>query len=419
MVLEARRLVDSAKEGDDTMDEEQKMDKAKIASLQSFGYNEAAELVYGTSDIGAWKARHQKPASPEQLNRYTASSALHAVHDDTARLAVVGVGVSSSQNASATATATTTATTAPSVTDATKASLATTPHTTKTSLISNVCCQDVENDDINNNSNKNNDDDDDDDDVATVTSKTKNLFAARPESEAEPTGTTIVAPPLLHLIDQYTNNSISKNASSSSASQFPVTAVMTVSDRAYAGQYETGDLSGPAVMAAIQSLTGLLDLEFVTVVVPDDNAAIQAKLKILSNQGVDLILTTGGTGFSPRDVTPEATADAVDYELTSLMAWVATSVGMLQQQQQQQQLQQQRESDAATTAAGTPPNVPPPPIPIVTLSRGTAGILNTTVIANLPGNPQAAAEIMPILLPLLLHAVSDLHLVTPEILHIG
>jgi molybdopterin adenylyltransferase len=125
-----------------------------------------------------------------------------------------------------------------------------------------------------------------------------------------------------------------------------------------------------------------------------------------------LILTTGGTGFSPRDVTPEATADAVDYELTSLMPWVATAVGT-QQQAQYEREQEQRRQLVPESKSKTWPG------PTTTLSRGTAGILNTTVIANLPGNPQAVAEIMPVLLPLLLQAVAELHLVTPEILHIG
>jgi molybdenum cofactor synthesis domain-containing protein len=149
------------------------------------------------------------------------------------------------------------------------------------------------------------------------------------------------------------------------------------------------DEGGPAVVSAIRNVPGVpSDLDFVMVMVPDDSAAIQAKIRTLADQGVDLIVTTGGTGFAARDVTPEATADVVDYELSSLIAF-------------------------CTTICAEQHN------PLQTLSRGTAGILNQTVIANLPGNPHSVQEIIPVLLPLLLHAVADVHNVTPEILHIG
>jgi molybdopterin adenylyltransferase len=169
--------------------------------------------------------------------------------------------------------------------------------------------------------------------------------------------------------------------------QFPVTAILTVSDRAYAGVYP--DEGGPAVATAIRSVAGVpSDLDFVMVMVPDDAAAIQAKLQTLADQGVDLIWTTGGTGLAPRDVTPEATAEVVDYELSSLVAFCMT-------------LCAER-------------------YPHQTLSRGTAGILNSqTVVCNLPGHPKSIAEMMPIVLPLILHVVADVQHVTPEILHIG
>lgn len=154
-------------------------------------------------------------------------------------------------------------------------------------------------------------------------------------------------------------------------------AVLTVSDRASQGAYATGDLSGPAVVEAVQELLrNNSDCEVTTSIVPDDTERIQAQLNLWKDQ-VHLILTTGGTGFSPRDVTPEATKQVLDTELPGLMAFVTTECSQIQ--------------------------------PLASLSRGTAGILgNSTVVANLPGNPKGVQEMMPILLPLLLNMVVEL-----------
>lgn len=85
----------------------------------------------------------------------------------------------------------------------------------------------------------------------------------------------------------------------------------------------------------------------------------------------------GGTGFAPRDVTPEATKSILDSELGSLMPLVL---------------------QAAAINTGKP---------LATLSRATAGIRNETVVANLPGNPTGIEEILPVLFPRLLHALVD------------
>jgi molybdopterin adenylyltransferase len=401
MVLEARQMVDEGKVGTTGADDADIL--ARTQALNAFGYEQAAHLVYGMT-VDTWKQRHQKKATSEQLARYEASSSLHALHNSN-YLAVRVPGAVDAESLEPSPLPRT----AQPPTEA--ASLTAVSPVTAPKLSSNVCCQE---------------DDDDDDDVATVTSAMP--LSRRFGGAAVPT-TTATTTTTAHTQSATMAVSAPEPATSSTVAatvvepsrvdlatlpnqQFPVTAILTVSDRAFAGVYETGDLSGPAVIAAIQSLTGLYDLDFITVLVPDDNAAIQAKLKILANQKVDLILTTGGTGFSPRDVTPEATADAVDYELTSLMPWVATAVGT-QQQAQYEREQEQRRQLVPESKSKTWPG------PTTTLSRGTAGILNTTVIANLPGNPQAVAEIMPVLLPLLLQAVAELHLVTPEILHIG
>ena len=156
--------------------------------------------------------------------------------------------------------------------------------------------------------------------------------------------------------------------------------ILTVSDRAAANEYETGDLSGPAVEEAVVStLKTLGDDVSCTIVkkaiVPDNADAIQAALLKMCNE-CNLILTTGGTGFAPRDVTPEATAGILDKECRGLLSFITTECSQQQ--------------------------------PLASLSRGTAGIRGNTLIANLPGNPKGVGEIVPILLPILLHAISDL-----------
>jgi molybdenum cofactor synthesis domain-containing protein len=151
--------------------------------------------------------------------------------------------------------------------------------------------------------------------------------------------------------------------------------VLTISDRAFRQEYATGDLSGPAVVQAVQNILPVTTTTSV-IIVPDDSEAIQSQLRVWSKEKMHLILTTGGTGFSPRDVTPEATRSVLDQECAGLMAFCTTECSRFQ--------------------------------PLSSLSRGTAGILGKTLIVNLPGNPKGVAEIVPILLPILLHGLVDL-----------
>lgn len=165
----------------------------------------------------------------------------------------------------------------------------------------------------------------------------------------------------------------------------PKIGVLTVSDRAFRNEYETGDLSGPAVVHELNRLVKNLPADSIeTAIVPDDAAAIIAKCQ---HWKVDLILTTGGTGFGPRDVTPEATRELVEMELPHLLSFCMSQTSAMQ--------------------------------PLSTLSRGTVGVFGGhTVIANLPGNPKSIGELLPLLLPLLLHAIVDLQHETPEVLQI-
>jgi len=149
------------------------------------------------------------------------------------------------------------------------------------------------------------------------------------------------------------------------------TAVLTVSDRSFRGERE--DLSGPLLKELVTAL-GAKVISYT--VAPDEKAQIQAALLDLADQqGVDLILTTGGTGPAPRDVTPEATRAVIEREMPGLAEWMRL------------------EGARRFT-------------PFAVLSRAVVGIRGRTLIINLPGNPRAVQESMEILGPLLPAAVA-------------
>jgi molybdenum cofactor synthesis domain-containing protein len=147
------------------------------------------------------------------------------------------------------------------------------------------------------------------------------------------------------------------------------TAVLTVSDRSYRG--ERPDVSGPALVEAITA-QGWQVVRKETL--PDDLPMLRQALADWADSGtLDLILTTGGTGFAPRDITPEATRAVVD-RLTPGLA----------------------EAMRAASLEVTPHAM---------LSRAVAGIRKQTLIVNLPGSPKAALENLQVILPVLPHAV--------------
>jgi molybdopterin adenylyltransferase len=152
-------------------------------------------------------------------------------------------------------------------------------------------------------------------------------------------------------------------------------AILTVSDKASRGERE--DASGPAVREALE----LAGLELTVVdyrVVADDEQAIAEVLFHLSERSdVDVILTTGGTGLAPRDVTPQATLGAIEYEVPGIA-------------------EAMRAASLKVTPAGM-------------LSRAVAGVRRGTLIVNLPGNPKAVRENLDAIVAALPHAVSTLH----------
>ncbi len=148
-------------------------------------------------------------------------------------------------------------------------------------------------------------------------------------------------------------------------------AILTVSDRSARG--ERGDTSGPLIAAVMTEAWQPVEIAQQTIVA-DDRQTIAEVLTTWSDSGqIDVILTTGGTGFAPRDVTPEATRAVIDRETPGLA-----------------------EAMRAASLAKTPHAM---------LSRGVCGIRGRTLIVNLPGSPKAVRENLDVILPVLPHAV--------------
>lgn len=146
-------------------------------------------------------------------------------------------------------------------------------------------------------------------------------------------------------------------------------AILTVSDRSAAGTRE--DLSGPALVGAVERAGWVVSA---TAIIPDEIQQIIDQMKTWADAGkIQIILTTGGTGFSPRDITPEATEAVIDRHAPGL---------------------------AEAMRAGSMKITPH-----AMLSRAAAGIRKNTLIINLPGSPKGALENFRIVAPVLAHSI--------------
>lgn len=145
---------------------------------------------------------------------------------------------------------------------------------------------------------------------------------------------------------------------------------VTASNRAAAGVYE--DRGGPLIVAALEKLGFAVDGPRV---VPDGEPVREALREAVA-AGYDLVVTTGGTGISPTDRTPEVTRDVLDYEVPGIAE--------------------------AIRAAGREK------VPTAALSRGVAGVSGRTLVVNLPGSTGGVKDGLAVLAPLAVHAVDQI-----------
>lgn len=145
-------------------------------------------------------------------------------------------------------------------------------------------------------------------------------------------------------------------------------ALIVLSDRAAAG--ERADECIPMMKERLEPVYSIVRER----VLPDDSAALQAEIIELADSAIaDLVLTSGGTGLSPRDRTPQATAAIIDYEVPGIAEAIRSA------------------SILKTKSA--------------MLSRALAGVRGRALIINLPGSPRAVAESLDVVLPVLPHAL--------------
>ncbi|MGC8864394.1 MAG: MogA/MoaB family molybdenum cofactor biosynthesis protein [Bacteroidales bacterium] len=153
--------------------------------------------------------------------------------------------------------------------------------------------------------------------------------------------------------------------------------VITLSDRASQGEYE--DLSGPE---AVRLLADFFDnmgwkAEFSPFIIPDDAGKLRELARNAMDAGIDLVITSGGTGIGPRDITPDTLMPLLDKQIPGIMEYIRLKYGAQK--------------------------------PAALLSRAIAGVAGITLFYTLPGSPKAVREYLAEILPGLAHTVYMLH----------
>jgi molybdopterin adenylyltransferase len=152
-------------------------------------------------------------------------------------------------------------------------------------------------------------------------------------------------------------------------------AILTVSDKASRGERE--DAGGPAICETLDASGVETEVVDYRIVADEEHDISEALFHLSERADVDLILTTGGTGLAPRDVTPQATLGAIEYPVPGIA-------------------EAMRAASLQVTPAGM-------------LSRSVAGVRRGTLIVNLPGNPKAVRENLSVIAAALPHAINTLH----------
>jgi molybdenum cofactor synthesis domain-containing protein len=147
--------------------------------------------------------------------------------------------------------------------------------------------------------------------------------------------------------------------------------VVVASNRAAGGVYE--DTSGPLLVSGLQALGCEVDAAPTVV---RDGDPVRAAIETAMNDGMDVVVTSGGTGINPTDRTPDVTRDLLDYEIPGIAEAIRA-----------------HSRDAVPTAA---------------LSRGVAGVAGRTLVVNLPGSRGGARDGLAVLGPILAHAVDQI-----------
>ena len=148
--------------------------------------------------------------------------------------------------------------------------------------------------------------------------------------------------------------------------------ILTISDKASRG--ERDDRGGPTIREIVEAAGARVAAYSV---IPDDQPEIAAALtRLVDRENLDVVFTTGGTGLAPRDVTPQATLELIDYEVPGLA-----------------------EAMRAASLAKTPAAM---------LSRAVAGVRRRSLIVNLPGSPKGVRECLEVIMPAIPHAISTL-----------